>query len=89
MAIQLDSMSRQTLHRFAWKLNISVIISLFAKTGHLLSVEHCLQLYAVLMAGIAIITRQRYSRDSFNHWSEALWLAFVAAGLQLISRAAL
>jgi hypothetical protein len=89
MAIQLDTISRQTLHRFAWKVNIAVVISLFSRTGHLLSVSHCLQLYAALMAGIAIFTRQRFSRDSFNHWSEALWLAFAAAGLQLLSSAAL
>ena len=89
MAIQLNSISRNTVTRFVWKVNLSLLISLFSKTNHLLSASRCLQLYAVLMIAIAILTRQRYSRDSFNHWSEALWLAFVAAGLQLLSRATL
>lgn len=89
MAIELDSVSRATVGRFVVKVNLSLLIALFSKSSLLLSASRCLQLYALLMAAIAVLTRQRYSPDSFNHWSEALWLAFVAAGLQLLQRASL
>ncbi|GAA3095883.1 hypothetical protein GCM10010520_47020 [Rhizobium viscosum] len=39
----------------------------------------CLLLYAALMIFVAASMRQRYYAGSFNHWSAALWLAFVAA----------
>jgi hypothetical protein len=68
---------------------LALAISLFSKIGYLLSASRCLQFYAVLMMAIAVLTRQRYSADQFNHWSEALWLAFAAAGFQLLSRATL
>lgn len=89
MAIELDQTSRATIGRFALKCNLALVISLFSKTGHLLSASRCLELYAILVTFIAILLRQRYSPVSFNHWSEALWLAFAAAGLQLLSRAAM
>lgn len=89
MAIELDSISRATASRFVVKFSLALVISLFARSNHLLSATRCLELYAILMAAIAILTRQRYSAHSLNHWSEALWLAFTAAGLQLLSRMAL
>jgi hypothetical protein len=88
MAIQLDQTSRTTVSRFVLKCNLSFAIALFTRVGVLAATSHCLQLYAVLTALIAVLSRQRYSARSFNHWSEALWLGFVAAGLQLLSRAA-
>jgi hypothetical protein len=88
MAIELDQTSRATIHRFLVKCVVAIAISLFARPNYLMSAARCFQLYALLMGLIAVLTRQRYSGQSFNHWSEALWLAFISAGLQVYSHAA-
>ena len=87
MAIELDQTSRATVNRFVIKCVVAVLISLFARSNYLLSAARCFELYALLMGLVAALTRQRYSAHSFNHWSEALWLAFISAGLQVLSHA--
>jgi len=87
MAIELDQTSRATVNRFVIKCVVAILISLFARSNYLLSAARCFQLYALLTALIAALTRQRYATQSFNHWSEALWLAFISAGLQVLSHA--
>ncbi len=67
MAIQLDNVSRSTVSRFFVKVNLALAISLFSKSSYLLSASRCLRLYAVLMMAIAVLTKQRYSADSFYH----------------------
>lgn len=84
-SIELDEVSRATVGRFIWKCYISFAIALIAKSNYLASVSKCLVLYAALMVLMASLSRQRYSSGSFNHWSEALWLAFVASGLHLLA----
>ncbi|MBN8952436.1 MULTISPECIES: hypothetical protein [unclassified Rhizobium] len=83
--VELDQISKATISRFIWKCNIAFAISLFSKSSHLLSASRCLVLYAFLMIVVAALTRQRFYAESFNHWSEALWLGFVAAGLNLLA----
>ncbi len=82
--VELDAISRATIGRFVWKCYIAFAIALFARSSVLETVSECLILYAALMVMVASFTRQRYLAGSFNHWSEALWLAFVAAGLHLL-----
>lgn len=83
-SIELDEISRATVGRFVWKCYIALAIAIFARLNILETTAKCLLLYAALMILIASFTRQRYYASSFNHWSEALWLAFVAAGLHLL-----
>lgn len=83
-SIELNEISRATVRRFVWKCYIASAIALFSKANYLTSASRCLFLYAALAAVVATFTRQRYSADSLNHWSEALWLSFVAAGLYLL-----
>lgn len=84
-SFELDSVSRATIGRFAWKCYIALAIGMFSKAGYLTTASKCLFLYAFIMALVAAFTRQRYVADSFNHWSEALWLSFFAAGLHLLA----
>ncbi len=83
-SIELDATSRATVGRFVWKCYIAVAIALLARANTLETASKCMLLYAALMIMVASFTRQRYYAESFNHWSEALWLAFVAAGLHLM-----
>ncbi|MDE1993288.1 MAG: hypothetical protein KGI75_12360 [Rhizobiaceae bacterium] len=87
MHIELDQTSRATINRFAIKCIVATLIAMLSGPNHLLSAAYCFQLYALLMAAVAVLTRQRYSARSLNHWSEVLWLAFVSAGLQLYAHA--
>lgn len=82
-SIELDAVSRATVGRFVWKCYIALVIALFARSNIAETASKCLLLYAALMILVALFTRQRYYAGSFNHWSETLWLAFVAAGLHL------
>jgi hypothetical protein len=84
-SIELDRISKATISRFIWKCNIAFVISLFSKSHYLISASRCLILYAFLMVAVAALARQRFYAPSFNHWSEALWLGFVAAGLNLLA----
>ena len=88
MAFELDQTSRATLARFGIKCSLSFVIALFAKSSFLFSASACLELFAILTALIAVCLRQRYSPTSFNHWSAALWLLFLASGLKLAFAAA-
>ncbi|EJJ29453.1 hypothetical protein PMI11_02256 [Rhizobium sp. CF142] len=83
-SIELDEISRATVGRFVWKCYIALAIALLVRSNTLETASKCLLLYAALMMMVASFTRQRYHAGSFNHWSEALWLAFVAAGLHLL-----
>lgn len=83
-SIELDDISRATVGRFIWKCYIALAIALFARSNTLETASKCLLLYAALMMMVASFKGQRYYAGSFNHWSEALWLAFVAAGLHLL-----
>jgi hypothetical protein len=83
-SIELDATSRATVGRFVWKCYIAIAIALIARSNMIETASKCLLLYAALMIVIASFSRQRYYAGSFNHWSEALWLAFVAAGLHLM-----
>ena len=89
MAIEIDNVSRVTLGRFALKFNLALLIPYYMKTNYFQSASSCLALYAFWVGVIAMLTRQRFLAHSFNHWSEALWLAFTASGFYLAYLAAL
>lgn len=89
MAIEIDRTSRVTLGRFALKFNLALLIPYFMKANYLQSASGCLALYAFWVAVIALLTKQRLLAHSFNHWSEALWLAFTASGFYLAYLASL
>jgi len=89
MMLQIDPYSRATVRRFSYKLSLALLIPLAMRDSYLLSVSRCMELYAIWMAIAALLLKERFESESLNHWSEALWLAFGAAGFQLLYRASL
>lgn len=89
MAFEIDPVSRATFRRFALKFNLALLIPYFMKASYLISVSRCLELYAIWMAMIAVILKERFASKSLNHWSETLWLSFAAAGFHLAYKASL
>lgn len=87
MIAQLDEISRATIGRFALKICVSILIAPFLKAGYVVGTAWWLAIYAICTAAIALLLRQRFPTNSFNHWDEALWLMAVSMALRIVHKA--
>ncbi|MBD9628159.1 hypothetical protein IB279_34995 [Ensifer sp. ENS06] len=85
MTGKLDATARATIARFLWNCQLALLIPLLFKADYLFVVSYCFLVAGWLKATIAFFKKQRFSTITFNHWSEALWLLFLAAGTRLAS----
>lgn len=81
----LDATAKATIGRFIWNCQLALMIPLLFKGDYLFTMSYCFFVAGWLKAATAFLTRQRFSNTTFNHWSEALWLLFLAAGTRFAS----
>jgi hypothetical protein len=83
-SFRLDDHSRRTVGRFVLKLAMSALLAAYSKPDYVLAMTTWVGLYAVLTSAFALILKERFVREAFNHWDEALWLTFVALSLTVL-----
>ncbi|HML29899.1 MAG TPA: hypothetical protein PKE16_13890 [Hyphomicrobium sp.] len=85
MPARLNAESRLTIRRFLTKLAISAIIGTYGKITYFTAVAGWIGLYSAFCVTFALLLKERFNRDGFNHWDEALWLLVVALGIHIFS----
>ena len=81
MLARLNRDSHGAIGRFGLKLGFSLLIALPGKIAYVPAAATWLALYALFTFAIAALLRQRPPPAAFNHWDEAMWLAFASAAL--------
>lgn len=81
--------TKEHIGRLVIKLSIAALIAGIIKhDNYLLAFSFWVFAYAAFAVLYAVIKRERYSRDRFSYWDEALWLGAAACVLQIASRSA-
>lgn len=78
---------KEPVGRCILKLSVAALIAIVAKhESYLLTFAFWVSLYALFAAVFAVLRGERLSRESINHWDEAMWLGATALFLQFASR---
>lgn len=85
MGSNLDTTAKATIGRFILNCHLAVAIPFLFNSDYLPMVAYCFFVAGWVKVSVAFFTRQRFSSTTFNHWSEALWLLFLASGTKLLS----
>ncbi len=86
MTACLDSISRQTIARFSFKLCLAMAISLLGQSSYMLVTSAWLSLYAGITAILALLGGIRFQMTSLTHWDEVLWLVAISQALKIAHR---
>jgi hypothetical protein len=86
MSTRLDVHSRDTIARLIIKLAASGLLGAFGKLDYLPATATWIGLYAFFTSAFALVHQERFVREAFNHWDEALWLTFFALALMVLHR---
>lgn len=79
--------TREHIGRFFIKLAVAALIAGIVKNeNYLFAFSFWIFAYAAFAVLYALIRRERYTRDRFSYWDEALWLGATACVLQAVSR---
>jgi hypothetical protein len=84
-SFHLDDQSRATIGRFIIKLTVSALLAAYGKADYVPAMAAWISIYAVLTSVVALILKERFVRESFNHWDETLWLVFLTLALTVLS----
>jgi hypothetical protein len=79
--------TKDHIGRFVIKTSIAALIALIVKhENYLFSFSFWVFAYAIFAVVYAVLRRERFLRDHFSYWDEAMWLGATAAVLQVVSR---
>lgn len=84
MITKLDATAKATIGRFLLNCQLAFLIPLLFKADYFFMLSYCFFVAGWMKAFRAFISRQPLITTTFNHWSEALWLLFLAAGTWLL-----